>query len=54
MLPAERAKASFNSRAFTELLWGGKDALAQREKWMELFDKKPIFDNKDDYFHERS
>jgi acyl-CoA oxidase len=54
ILPAERAKASFSSRTLTETIWGGKEALAQREKWLALFDAHPDFDNKDDAFHDRA
>eukprot|EP00759_Apiculatamorpha_spiralis_P035236 PhF_6_TR36145/c0_g1_i1/m.52533/K00232/E1.3.3.6, ACOX1, ACOX3; acyl-CoA oxidase len=54
MLPAERSKASFNPRLLTETIWGGKEALLQRERWLALFDSNPAFDNKNDAFKTRS
>eukprot|EP01065_Artemidia_motanka_P013705 TRINITY_DN17691_c0_g2_i1.p2 TRINITY_DN17691_c0_g2~~TRINITY_DN17691_c0_g2_i1.p2 ORF type:complete len:704 (+),score=274.47 TRINITY_DN17691_c0_g2_i1:65-2113(+) len=48
MLPAERAKASFDSAALVRLIRGKSKDMA--EQYRKLFDRKPFTEERDDYF----
>eukprot|EP00759_Apiculatamorpha_spiralis_P049732 PhF_6_TR44434/c0_g1_i1/m.68397/K00232/E1.3.3.6, ACOX1, ACOX3; acyl-CoA oxidase len=54
ILPQERTRASFTPRDLTEMFWGGKEALAHREAWLQTFETNTLFNTDNDMFLTRS